>query len=341
MILLAGTSALLQVTTGSATNVTVQASYVDLSASTVTPSTQNTTIATATTSTVVNSPAASTQRNIKSLAINNPLGAASSCQVTVTHTDGTTPVVVAVATLSAGDTLQYNDLDGWVTLLAGGSLSLVAASGRFIKTTLLTTGTSFTTGPTTNSIRIRGVGGGGGGAGCTSVASAAAAGGGGGGGGYLEKFIAVSPNTAYAYTIGAAGAGASGAAGGSGTNSTFVVGATTYTAKGGTGAPVATASATLTAYPGGAGGAVSTNGDTNTTGQPGENGLILIVTPVGVSGGGGSSNFGGGGVGIAAAGNGNAGGGFGAGGSGSLTGASAVRTGGSGTAGCWVVDEFS
>jgi hypothetical protein len=341
MLLLAGTAALLQLVTAQATTLTVHVSYVDLLNSTVTPSTQNTSIAGAATTTIASSPAASTQRNLKAISINNALASAGSNQVTVQHTDGTTTVVLAVATLNPGDTLQYTELDGWSTVLASGALNLIAASGRLIKTTLLTTGTSFTTGPGTNSIRIRGVGGGGGGAGCTSVASAAAAGGGGGGGGYLERLVAVTPNTAYAYTIGAAGAGASGALGGSGTNSTFVVGATTYTAKGGTGAPVATASATLTAYPGGAGAAVSTLGDTNTTGQPGENGLILIVTPVGVSGGGGSSNFGGGGVGITAVGNGNAGGGFGAGGSGSMTGASAVRTGGSGTAGCWIVDEYS
>jgi Pectate lyase superfamily protein len=106
--------------------------------------------------------------------------------------------------------------------------------GAFIKRTTLTSGTSFTTQLATTTLVLRGVGGGAGGGGCTSVAASAGAAGGGGAGGYLEKTVTVAGNTAYAYTIGTAGAGVSASAGGNGGNSTFVVGATTYTAKGGT-----------------------------------------------------------------------------------------------------------
>jgi hypothetical protein len=215
-------------------------------------------------------------------------------------------------------------------------------AGRFLRSTLLTTGTTFTTGADSESIRIRLVGGGGGGGGCTSVASAAAAGGGGGSGAYAEKVFDVLPNTGYAYAIGAAGTGVSGAAGNNGGSSTFAVGGTTVTAPGGGGAPVATAATTLTARAGGAGAAVATSGDVNSTGSPGIYGVTLIVaTPIVASGKGADSQFGSGGLGLVAVGNGNPGTGFGAGGGGSATGASTVRTGGSGTAGCILVEEYT
>jgi hypothetical protein len=87
---------------------------------------------------------------------------------------------------------------------------------------------------------------------------------------------------------------------------------------------------------------VATNGDLNAGGEPGRPGVVLIVaTPIVASGPGGPSVFGGGGLGIVAVGNGNNASGFGAGGGGSATGASAVRTGGNGTAGCIVVEEYT
>ncbi len=140
----------------------------------------------------------------------------------------------------------------------------------------------------------------------------------------------------------------SGAAGGDGGNSTFVVGATTYTCLGGKGAPLATASTVVTAYKGGAGGLASTNGDLNSSGAPGEMGVCILVgagtTEVQCSGAGGSSPFGGGGAAVNTSGAGTAGisaSGFGAGGGGACTGASSAKAGGAPTAGCWVVDEYS
>lgn len=344
MLLLTSTSDKIQVITNGTTTVDVHASWVDVSGSTVTPGRTNTAIVLGapTTTDVVASPASSTQRNIKFLSVRNK-HASSSTTVTVQHTDGSTTAELYKMTLKAGYELSYNDQLGFVVHDASGGRVQTPLSGRFLGTSFLSASSgTFTTGPETNTIYIRGVGAGGGGAGCTSVASAASAGGGGGAGGYLEKSIAVSPNTGYSYTCGAAGTGASGAAGNNGTDSTFVVGATTYTAKGGTGAVVATAVNALTAYKGGVGGVVSTNGDLNSGGASGELGVIAVVaTPVGASGHGGSSPFGAGGPGISAVGNGNAGIGFGSGGGGAMTGASAVRTGGNGTGGCWVVDEYS
>lgn len=344
MLILASTTDLIKVITGSALNLDVHASWLDFNGTTVTPGATDTLISTATTTTVVASPASSTQRNVKTLTFHNR-DATSSNLITIEHTSsvGPTTVVLHAITLPAGYTFATDGVN-WLLLDANGNQVVSSNTpGRYLGTTLLNSASgTFTTQASTTKIRIRGVAGGGGGAGCTSVAAAAAAGGGGGAGSYLEKSVAVSGTTGYSYTCGALGAGASGAVGGNGGNSTFVVGATTYTCNAGTGAPVATAITTLVAYAGGSGGTVSTNGDLNASGQPGDPGTTLIVaTPIGVSGNGGDSPFGGGGKSITAVGNGNAAGGFGAGGGGAFTGASAVRTGGNGSAGCWLVDEYS
>lgn len=341
MILLVSATALISLVTASAVQMDVHASFVDVSGTTITPSTQNTRPSTATTTTVVASPAVSTQRNLKTLTVRNT-DAALSNAVTVQHNDGTTTVTLCKVTLLAGDLLMYNEMDGFFVLDSGGGKKIAPAAGRLLKTTVLTAGVTFTTGVGTGNLVVRMVGGGGGGAGCTSVAAAASAGGGGGAGGYAEKLFAVTPNTNYTYAVGAAGTGASGALGGNGTSSTFTVGGTTVTAFFGTGAPVATALTTVSAYAGGTGGAVSTSGDLNSSGQPGDPGMtILVATPIVASGNGGSSPFGAGGKGITAVGNGNNAIGFGGGGGGAATGASAVRTGGNGSAGVIIVDEYS
>lgn len=344
MLNLASVSDILSIVTASAvTGIDVHVSWADLNGTTVTPGRTNTPqITLATTTTIVAAPAASTIRNVKALSIRNT-HASTSQTITIRHFDGTTTTTLISIVLLAGYSLTYADGDGWELIDTTGARITGTLPGRWLRSTLLTLAAStHTVGADCRSIILRGVGGGGGGAGCTSVATAASAGGGGGAGGFLEKNVGVTPSTAYSYTCGAAGAGASGALGGNGGNSTFVVGATTYTAPGGTGAPVATAVTTLSAYRGGLGATVSTNGDINVGGDPGTMGVVVVVaTPLGVSGNGGCSPLGAGGAGISAVGNGNNATGYGAGGGGALTGASVVRTGGNGTAGCWVVDEYS
>lgn len=344
MLLLTSTADKLQVISGSAVTVDVHASWVDRVAGppeVITPGRTNTAITTAATIDVVAAPAASTQRNVQTLNIRNK-HATSANAITVQHTDGTTVAQLFSYTLLAGEALQYLDGVGFQVFDAAGGRKVSNAAGRWLKTTVLTSGTTFTTSASTTSIFVRATGAGGGGGGCSSVAAAAAAAGGGGGGGYAEKTFAVTPNTAYTYAIGAAGTGVSGAAGNNGGNTTFAVGGVTVTAFGGTGAPLATATASLTAARGGAGAIVSTSGDVNSAGMPGENGVVLIVaTPIVSSGNGGSSDFGGGGLGLVAVGNGSAAIGFGSGGGGAATGASAVRTGGNGTGGLIIVDEFA
>jgi hypothetical protein len=244
--------------------------------------------------------------------------------------------------LQAGEWLVITEAGVLFVYDANGGVKTSSATGRLLKTTVLSSGTVFTTQQATTLAYVRVQAAGGGGGGCTSVASAAAGAGGGGAGGYAEKLFVVTGNTPYTYAIGAAGTGVSGAAGNNGGDTTFAVGATTVTAKGGTGAPIGTAATTLVTRAGGAGGVVSTNGDVNSGGAPGEYGVVLITaTPIVASGNGGSSLFGGGGVGIVAVGNGNNATGFGAGGGGSATGASVARTGGNGTGGLIIVDEYA
>ncbi len=113
MINLVTTSDLVRVITGSALNLDVHASWVDLtSAGAVTPGRTNTLITTATTTTVVASPASSTYRNLKSLICHNR-DASSSNAVSVVHSDGSNIPVLRKVTLLAGQSLCYDDGKGW------------------------------------------------------------------------------------------------------------------------------------------------------------------------------------------------------------------------------------
>jgi hypothetical protein len=106
MLLLTSTSDAIQIVTGQAVALDVHTSWADYASGTVTPGRTNTAITTATTTSVAGSPAASTQRNVKSLHLRNK-DASLSVDVTVRHTDGTTIVELIKITLAAGDSLEY------------------------------------------------------------------------------------------------------------------------------------------------------------------------------------------------------------------------------------------
>ncbi|GEM_PF-3853222 len=132
MLLLTGTTDLVQVVTNAAVTVDVHASWVDNAAGTITPGRTNTAIATAATTTVVGSPAASTQRNLQSLIICNK-HASSAVGVTINHTDGTTVVQLYKLNLGAGETLIYLDGVGWAAYTAlGGFKQATANSGAWV-----------------------------------------------------------------------------------------------------------------------------------------------------------------------------------------------------------------
>jgi hypothetical protein len=121
MLLLASTSDLLRVVTSGAVTTDVHASWADLNGSTVTPGRTNTPITTATTTTVVASPASSTYRTVKTLCVRNR-HASSGQTVTVIHTDGTNAMELVQAVLAAGDALHYDEHAGFTVRTKDGSI---------------------------------------------------------------------------------------------------------------------------------------------------------------------------------------------------------------------------
>jgi hypothetical protein len=111
VILLTSTSDKIQVITSAAGQIDVHASYVDLASSVVTAGRLNTRIATATTTDVVASPAASTTRNVKNIKVGNNHASVSNT-VTVQHTDGTNVIILEQVTLLPGERMGYEEGSG-------------------------------------------------------------------------------------------------------------------------------------------------------------------------------------------------------------------------------------
>ena len=114
MLLLTSTSDIVRLTTSAATStIEVHTSYVDMSGTTITPGRTNTRITTAGTTTIVGSPAAATQRNVKAIYVtNNSTG--TNCVVGVEHFDGTNSVELMQFVLLPGENLGYREDGSWV-----------------------------------------------------------------------------------------------------------------------------------------------------------------------------------------------------------------------------------
>ena len=112
MIILSSTSDLIRVVTSHAAQIEVHTSWVDLAGSTVTPGRTNTLITTATTTTIVGSPASGAVRNLKHLNITND-HTNKSCIVTVEHSDGTTIIELMAFTLLPGENMVFNEEGRW------------------------------------------------------------------------------------------------------------------------------------------------------------------------------------------------------------------------------------
>lgn len=100
-------SALVQAVTTATPNVDVNANWADVTATTFTAGNTNTKISSAATTTIVGSPAASTQRQIKSITVRN-IHASDPNTVSILHTDGTTSTMVYKITLAAGESAEYD-----------------------------------------------------------------------------------------------------------------------------------------------------------------------------------------------------------------------------------------
>ena len=115
MLHLADTNDRLRVVTSAAVTTDVVASFSDLSGTTVTPGKQLTAITTATTTTVVTEPGASTVRRVHTLFVRNK-HASTPVDVTVLYQDNATDYEIHKATLLAGEMLEYVEGLGWFTV---------------------------------------------------------------------------------------------------------------------------------------------------------------------------------------------------------------------------------
>lgn len=106
MLVLANTTDLIQIITDAAITVDVHVSWADLNGTTVTPGRTNTAITTATTTTVVSAPAASTFRSVQTMTIRNK-HASSSVDITVLYDQNATDFELHKTTLLAGEMLEF------------------------------------------------------------------------------------------------------------------------------------------------------------------------------------------------------------------------------------------
>lgn len=131
MLNLASTSDVIRIVTGSAAQIECHASWADLNGTTVTLGRQNTPhITTATTTTVVASPGASTVRNVKHLNITND-HASQSCAITVEHYDGTTAEELVAVTLLSGENMVFGEDGRWTHYDANGAVYPPAGKGAY------------------------------------------------------------------------------------------------------------------------------------------------------------------------------------------------------------------
>jgi hypothetical protein len=112
MLLLTTTSDLVQLITGSALSTDIVTSYVDITTTGVTPGSFQANVATATTTTIVASPASATQRQVKMISVRNN-STTTAQTVTVQKSTGTAYNITGAITLNPGEVLYYQDMYGF------------------------------------------------------------------------------------------------------------------------------------------------------------------------------------------------------------------------------------
>lgn len=115
MLILASTNDKVSVVTDVTCPIDVHASWVDNASTVITPGRTNTAITVAGTVVAVASPAASTQRNIRTLHAMNR-DSALVCNVTIQHDSGTALCKLFSASLKAGDAIELTDQGGFTVL---------------------------------------------------------------------------------------------------------------------------------------------------------------------------------------------------------------------------------
>lgn len=129
MLLLSGTSDVLQLVSSSTSALDVHASFVDKNGSTITPGRALAAITTATTTTIVSAAGSSTFRTVKTLTIRNKGGATNIA--TVRFFDGSVAYEINEAVLGPDCSLQYHENAGWWITDSQGreTTALLGASG--------------------------------------------------------------------------------------------------------------------------------------------------------------------------------------------------------------------
>ena len=132
MLILASTSDIIRVTTSAAGDIEAHVSWVDLTTSTgaVTPGRQNTSITTATTTTLAPAPASGDVRNVKHINITNNSASVSNT-VAVEHTDGVNPAELMQFVLLPGENMIFNEEGRWAHRDAQGAEYPPAGLGAY------------------------------------------------------------------------------------------------------------------------------------------------------------------------------------------------------------------
>ena len=120
MITLTATTHILELTTGSASNIDVFVSYADHTTSGAVLGDQQTLITTATTTTILAAPAGSTQRQVKLISINNT--SATNNAVTLKKDISATEYDLFTVTLGQNERLEYIDSQGFRVFSSTGAV---------------------------------------------------------------------------------------------------------------------------------------------------------------------------------------------------------------------------
>lgn len=122
MIILKATTESLQLVTSSAAALDYSISFVDITTTTFSPSSAEGKITSATTTSAVAAPAASTQRQVKLITVSNRDAVLTDAVYLQKLISATSYVVTPTTTLLPGETLQYMDGMGWVYYSSTGSV---------------------------------------------------------------------------------------------------------------------------------------------------------------------------------------------------------------------------
>jgi hypothetical protein len=125
VIILKATTESLQLTSSSIAGLDYSVSYADITATTFTPSTNEGKISTATTTSILAAPAASTQRQVKLITIANTHATVSNQVYIQKLISATAYMQTPIVTLLAGEALQYMDGSGWTYYSSTGQVKNV------------------------------------------------------------------------------------------------------------------------------------------------------------------------------------------------------------------------